>query len=494
MKIFFLSAEVTPFAKVGGLGDVAGALPKALAELQLDVAIFMPRYDIIDLSHHPVERIPIPDDWHVGINYQDHRFGILKSRLPGTDVPVYFLENNDFFYRGGIYNGPGGAPFSDEPQRWIFFQKGFLEFCKLLEVRPHVIHCNDNQTALIPAYLRTTYAHDEVFRQTAAVITIHNIAYQGVYPSDTMQSAGFHTNLFYPESPFELDGAVNMLKAGIYFADLITTVSPTYAEEIVSGPEFGYGLENVLASRAGNLFGVLNGIDDTVWNPADDAHIPHPYDVDHIEGKLANKKGLIEYFGLPTEALHDPIVGVISRLVYQKGIDLTVEAIYRCVHLHDNVRFVVLGSGESRLEADLLSLARAHPDKVSLYLGYNNGLAHMIEAGADIFLMPSRFEPCGLNQMYSQRYGTIPVVRATGGLADTVREFNPEQNRGTGFRFTSLDPDDLLAALTRALHFYRDPAIWTILVRNAMRMDFSWRGPAIAYKYLYQKAQQKAAS
>jgi starch synthase len=339
--------------------------------------------------------------------------------------------------------------------------------------------------------VRTHEAHELAFRGTAAVFTVHNLGYQGIHDSWVLGLAGFGGELFYPSSPFEFWGRVNYMKVGLAFADLLSTVSPRYAREIQTSGEFGFGLEGVLARRGGDLRGILNGIDEATWDPAHDSLLPHPYDSEHVEAKADNRRALAAACGFPSEP-DWPLVGMVSRLVEQKGFDLIEQA--RDDLLRLDARFVVLGSGQPRYEEVLRRLANGHPDRFYYRAGQDEGLAHLIEGGCDLFLMPSRYEPCGLNQMYSLRYGTPPVVRAVGGLADTVQEFDPMTRQGTGFLFQRFEAGEMLGALRRALAIHRQPELRRILQRNGMAMDFSWRVCADGYDRLYAEARERVAS
>jgi starch synthase len=485
LKVLMVAAEAVPYAKVGGLADVIGALPRALAELGAEVTLILPRYRHVDPARFGLERVLVPHDWHIGVHYVNHGFGLLRGRLPGSEVEVLFLENDHFFNRWSVYNAEGGQPFPDDAERWIFYQRGCLEICKLLGLRPDVVHAHDGQTGLVPTYLRTTYRGEGVFQAAATVFTIHNLAYQSAYGRPVVARAGFPYDWFYPMSPIEMNDSFNWMKAGIVHAHLVTTVSPTYSREIQT-PEGGYGMDGVLRSRSGDLFGVLNGIDLQVWSPQRDPKIPRNYGIGDWNGKLACKKALLERLGLPSHELDVPLLALVGRLVPQKGCDLFEPVLHDL--LAHRLRFVVLGSGADRYENLFRAMAYFYPDQVRAIIGFDDELAHWIEAGADIFLMPSQYEPCGLNQMYSMTYGTVPVVRAVGGLNDTVREVPPGAEGGTGFRFHPYSSNEFKEAIYRALVAYQDRPRWERLMVNGMRQDFSWATSARSYMYLYHRA------
>ena len=486
-RVAMLSAEAVPFAKVGGLADVVGALSRALADLGVSVSVFLPRYESLVLpAESDLEAVASVD---VPIGGEDRTGLIHRLRNPG-DAPHlqhYFIDMPAYFGRPGIYEDPAtGEPFPDNAARFVFFSRAALEAMRATAFVPDVIHANDHQTALVPAYLKTLLAEDAFFQMTATVLALHNLGYQGDYPSETMRIAGFPDSFFYPLSPFEFWGKMNFLKSGIHFADRLVTVSERYAEEIQSGEEFGFGLQGVLNARRADLTGILNGIDTKVWNPRTDRHLPARYDAESLDGKEACRRALLEEVGLPSQP-DWPVFGIVSRLVDQKGFDLLTQAASGILALP--ARWVILGSGRPRYEEALRSLAEGHPDRLVYRKEFNDPLAHRIEAGSDFFLMPSRYEPCGLNQMMSMRYGTVPVVRETGGLADTVTPFDEgERASGTGIRFRPYTPEALVAAVREAIQLFDRPGAMARVRRNGMAGDFSWENSARKYVKLYREA------
>lgn len=483
MNIAIAASEAAPFAKTGGLADVVGSLPKALEQLGCTVKVFMPKYSAIDEAkydlhyEYAIGEMPIRVS---GIPWPVH---VQRSTLPGSSVEIYFIDCPHFFRRTTIYtNDP------DEGDRFILFSKAVIETLQRLQWAPDVIHCNDWQTGLIPVMLKENYKWDMLFDSTASLLSIHNIAYQGLFARSALQAAELRGDLFFPGGPLELNGAVCFLKAGILYSEIISTVSETYAHEILT-PEYGAGMENILRTRERDLFGVLNGIDDDIWNPETDRHLPYPYSANDLEGKLKNKAFLLLNTGHEFDE-DRPVIGIVSRLVAQKGFDLVAEAINDLMAM--DAQWVVLGGGEDRFERLFRSMAHSLPHKVWAYLSFNNELAHLIEAGADMFLMPSRYEPCGLNQMYSLRYGTVPIVRKTGGLADTVRDWDEYKARGVdtgnGFSFTDTTGYALSTSVRRALEIFKNKPLWHTIQMNGMKRDFSWKASAGKYVALYEKA------
>ncbi len=486
MKIAFVSSEVFPYAKTGGLADVAGSLPPALKKLGLDVKIFMPKYDLIDEAKNNLVYISQIEKISIRVNGIDRVIHLHQAKLPGSDVEVNFIDCPYYFFRQKIYTND-----KDEDERFILFSKAVIEIMQRMQWIPDVIHCNDWQTGLIPLFIKDNYSWDKAFNKTATLFTIHNIGYQGRFSKAALFSAEIKGNLFYPGGPVEYFDDVSFMKAAISFSDIINTVSKTYADEILTS-EYGAGMENILKQRRDDLYGIINGADYSIWNPDKDKLIPFRYNSSYLTGKEKNKKFLLNHLNLPYNK-EIPVIGIISRLVSQKGFDIVAEALNELIKI--NAQWIILGSGEDKYENLFVDLARSHAQKFSVYLGYNNDLSHLIEAGSDIFLMPSHYEPCGLNQIYSLKYGTVPVVRKTGGLADTVHDWHelyPQGNdSGTGFSFNEYNPNALIAALKRAVSVYNDKTTWKKIQKNGMEKDYSWKVSAEEYIKLYNKAIEK---
>ncbi|MEL7060352.1 MAG: glycogen synthase GlgA, partial [Acidobacteriota bacterium] len=482
LRVCFVTSEVAPFAKTGGLADVSAALPAALGRRGHDVRIFMPLYASIDFGEREV--VPVDFLHHVPVRLGSHvfHFSVFTTKLSASsDVDVYFIGCPALYDRHGVYTGEW-----DEHLRYALLARAALECCQRMGWSPDVVHAHDWHAALLPIYLRTLYSWDhQRFGGTKTVLTIHNIAYQGMFPAEVLGNLGLADvqHLLFQDDLAR--GAINFLKTGLLYADVVTTVSRTYAREIQT-PEFGQGLDALLRERRASVVGIVNGIDSEVWSPRNDPHLARPYGIDDVEeGKAANRAHLLREMGLLGAGPEVPVFGVVSRLTSQKGLELTFEAMPEALRYLD-IRFVVLGSGEAHLEEHFTWLQRTFPRKMCFYRGYSEALAHLIEAGVDIFLMPSRFEPCGLNQMYSLAYGTAPIVRRTGGLADTVVPFDRRTRRGTGFVFEHHDRRGFSWVLKQALAAWRDRSAWAALRRNAMRQDFSWERQVLDYERLYR--------
>jgi starch synthase len=479
LRVVTVASEVVPFAKTGGLADVTGALPLALARLGHQVSVIMPRYPTVERAVRSLEKV------HAGLAVpmgSRIEYGAVWSTRLAPRIPAYFIEHPGYFGREALYATADGD-YPDNAQRFAFFAKAALETCRALNLQPDIVHCHDWQAALIPAYLQTTLLHDAAFASVGSLLTIHNMAYQGLFPPEVLEFLQLPPQTYSPDG-LEFYGRVNYLKAGIVYADLINTVSRRYSEEIQTA-EFGAGLEGILRHRGQDVYGILNGIDDREWNPATDRLIAARYTPPNLAGKQVCKRDLLAAFELSPEWMNAPVVGMISRLVDQKGFDLIERAIHRLLTF--DLGLVVLGTGEARYEELLRQAQERYAGKMGVTIGFDNVLAHKIEAGSDIFLMPSRFEPCGLNQMYSLRYGSVPVVRATGGLDDTIEPYDAVLDRGNGFKFEAYDADTLLATLQRALTLYRDRAAWEHLMWRGMQANFSWARSAQAYSDLYAK-------
>lgn len=481
LKILYLSAECVPFAKTGGLADVAGALPRAVHSLGHDIRVMMPRYGRIDIDKWGLK--PLREAISVPMDEAREQATLLEGSIGdgAGRTPVLFVDSARYFDRQGIYMYP------DDAERFIFFSRAALEACRALDWQPDIIHCNEWHTALIPNWLKTLYRDDPFYADIATLYTAHNLEYQGIFGQRILEIAGLADMGFiaHPDVGPDLNYVVDLMARGLLFADIINTVSETYAEEILT-PEYGQRLDPLLRDRRDRLFGVLNGIDIELYNPATDPHIAAQYDVNSLEARGANKAALQADARLPVRP-DVPLIGIVSRLIDQKGFDL-IAAIADALLRHLRCQLVVMGTGEMRYHDMLNALAARYPDQVSVHLTFNRPMEQRIYAGSDIFLMPSRFEPCGLNQMVAMRYGSVPVVHLVGGLADTVHDYAPETGEGNGFGFAQYDAMALYTALVRAVEIYRHADDWRTLQRRCMATDFSWRRSAGRYVDLYQRA------
>jgi starch synthase len=477
-SILFVASECAHFVKAGGLGDVVAALPVALRALGHDARIVIPRYDVIAAEAFARHAAPLG----VPLGPRDAWSGVLETRLPGTDVPVYLLEHDAFFGRGYLYDPPGGFA-HDNLIRFAFLCRGALQLCKSLRFVPDVFHVHDWPSALLPVYLNTIEAHGPLGR-SATVLTIHNLAHQAKFPAADLPPTHIPWSEFRADS-LEDFGAINPLKGGLYHATKLTTVSPRYAQEIRTR-EGGAGLDPVTRFRGGDLVGILNGIDEKVWDPRSDPAIAAAYDARDLSGKAACKRGLQREMGLDVRA-DVPLIGIVSRLSEQKGTDVVLAALTRLLDLDAQV--IILGSGDPAAEGYLAMRSRHGGGRFHAWIGFSEALAHRVEAGADLFLMPSRFEPCGLNQLYSQRYGTLPIVRATGGLDDTVENYDESTGAGTGFKFWDLNQDSLVGAVEWATKTYRQrPGHFRTMQMRAMTKRFGWDVAARRYSEVYEWA------
>jgi starch synthase len=480
MRVLFAASEAAPFAKTGGLGDVAGGLPPALAGLGHDVRVVIPRYRTVDPGAYGLKlaaAFPVP------VASWQERCDVLEGRM-GKDVTVYFIDKDVYFDRPGLYSTRHGD-YPDNAERFIFFSRAVLELCRALDFRPDIIHCNDWQTGLVPLYRRKLYARDRSLRGAASVFTIHNLGYQGLFWHWDLRLTGLGWDVFTPEG-IEFWGKINFLKAGLVYSDVLTTVSPTYSREIQT-PEYGHGLEGALTKRSADLYGILNGIDFALWDPARDKAIPQTFSAARLAGKAACKESLRERAGLP--ASDAPVISMVSRIVEQKGVDILAKALPEI--LDGGVQVVILGTGDEKYRKVLAKAESSHPGQMRFFFTFDEDLARLLYAGSDLFLMPSRYEPCGLGQMIALRYGTVPVVRKTGGLADTVADFDPKTGHGTGFVFEEYSAAALAACVRRAVGVYHDRKAWAKLVRSGMRQDFSWEHSAKEYEKVYRKAREK---
>jgi starch synthase len=483
LRVLFAAPEAVPFAKTGGLADVAGALPKFLQRLGCEIKLVMPYYRMVKNSGFPIQRLD--EEIEVPVGNEIIKADLYQGQLD-QDIPVYLIGREEFFDREYLYSTPKGDYF-DNAERFIFFSKAALLFCQYANFPPDIIHHHEWQTGLIPAYLKSIYRNDPFFSRTGVVFTIHNIAYQGLFKKEKFRLTGLPEEMYNPEG-IEFWERINLMKAGIVYADVINTVSQKYSEEIQT-PEYGYGLEGILRKRKEDLYGILNGVDYEDWDPSHDPHLVARYHLKDLSGKRACKKDLLKEFHLPEALEKVPLLGMISRLADQKGFDLLAEIIDELFTL--DIGFVLLGTGEQKYHELFNQVARKYPHRTGIRIAYDERLAHKIEAGADLFLMPSKYEPCGLNQIYSLKYGTIPVVRATGGLDDTIVSYDPAIGKGNGFKFSRYDAKELLNQIKVAVGFFYQPDHWRQIVRNAMMADFSWQRSAKAYLQLYQKALEK---
>jgi len=476
MKVLIATPEAIPYAKTGGLADVAGTLVNEYRKMNKEAYIILPLYKKIK------ER---------ALNLRDSG---LRIKVPVGDRKIegrifvagfaYFIACDEFFNREELYGTPYGD-YADNASRFIFFSRGVLETCRILNFKPDVIHCNDWQTALISLYLRTIYNTSKFFKNTATLLTVHNLGYQGLFPASDMLLTGLGWNLFKPEG-IEFYGKINFLKAGLLYADILTTVSNTYAKEILK-KEFSFGLEGVLQKREKDIYGVINGIDYKEWDPSMDEFIPKKFGVGSLQGKAECKKQLVKEASL--DKVDRPLIGMVSRLSAQKGLDLVLQSIEELLSL--GVNLVLLGKGDESFHIGFSEVGKKHKGRVSVDIGFEESLAHRIYAGSDFFLVPSKYEPCGLGQLISMRYGSIPIGRKTGGIADTVQDYNPLASKGTGFLFSDYTPSAMQDAIKRALCLYTDGDKLNKVIASAMKMDFSWRRSAVRYIELYNYAVKK---
>jgi starch synthase len=482
MHIVFAASECVPFSKTGGLADVVGALPRALIALGHQVSVYVPRYRQTKLADPQtvVRSITVPFDDH-------YRFCSVVTAGKQAGVQFYFVDYPPFFDRDALY-GTSAGDFPDNAERFALFSRAVLEASKILGV-PQVFHCHDWQSALIPVLLRTQYSEDPAFRDVGTVFTIHNMGYQGLFPPDTLPLLTLPWDLF-AITKMEFFGNVNFLKGALVYSDFITTVSRKYSQEIQT-TEFGFGLEGVLHDRSATVTGILNGVDYDEWSPQTDKFIAARYSPEALSGKAACKADLLSAFGVTNPDLKLPVIGIVSRFAAQKGFDLIAQIMDRLAR--EEMIVVALGNGDKQYEEMFLRLQKQFPQKIAVKVAYDNALAHKIEAGSDMFLMPSKYEPCGLNQIYSLKYGTVPIVRATGGLDDTIEPWDPRTGKGTGFKFSEYNGESLLLTIKHALQAFRDQTSWQILMRNGMNKDFSWNASAKEYVRVYERVRQARA-
>ncbi|MHA1385974.1 MAG: glycogen synthase [Candidatus Helarchaeota archaeon] len=474
MRVAFVSSESVPYAKTGGLADVSGALPRIMKEKGLDIITFLPFYKQIEKEKFNFELIKNDFD----VPHFRKKADLFKHYDKATNLTNYFIKNDDYYNRDEIYD-----EYLDNPERFIFFSQAVLKSLKILNFRPNIIHCHDWQTCAIPIIIKSKVFEAEFFKNTRTLLTIHNLAFQGISNRTILQKLGLDDSYFVKHK-LEFYGKVNLLKGGIVYSDFINTVSETYSKEIQT-EKLGFGLKNELLSRSEDIFGILNGVDYNIWNPEIDELIWKQYSIDTIKDKKFNKRELLKKFKLGSDVF--PLIGMVSRITQQKGFDLLIVIFDKLMEL--DLYFIILGTGQSKYHKILKEFAIKYPQKFAVELDFNNELAHQIEAGADIFLMPSSFEPCGLNQMISLKYGTIPIVYNTGGLADTIKDIRTNEN-GNGFVFKEYKSKKLYDTIKEAIKFYNDKKFWLKLQKNAMSCDFSWDSSANKYYDLYLKLKE----
>ncbi|HEY2590087.1 MAG TPA: glycogen synthase [Steroidobacteraceae bacterium] len=478
LRICFVASEVAPLAKTGGLADVTGALIRHLDGGGHDVRAFMPRYAAIDLAQFETTAVDALTNVPLQLGPHHYTYSVLAARLPGSQATVHLIDCPVLYGRPRLYTTD-----PDEHLRFLALTRAAFECCQRMQWSPQILHGHDWHAGFAALFLKTIYGWDRLFQSTRSILTIHNLGYQGVFPASIAGDLQLGAGQYLLHQDDLRAGFVNSLKHGILYADRVTTVSPTYAREICT-PEYGMGLDSVLASRGDAVLGILNGADYSEWDPGIDRYLPEHYDASRLEVKARLKAQLAERLGLACGP-HSALAGVVTRLASQKGIDLLLEALPRVLATRD-LAAAVLGSGDEPYERAFATLSRTHPGKLAFFRGYSEELAHWIEAASDLFIMPSQYEPCGLNQMYSLRYGTVPVVRETGGLADSVERYDPASGRGTGVLFREYRADALAQALETALDLYAAPAHWRRMARNGMAKDFSWERQAARYVELYE--------
>ncbi len=484
LKVLMVASECAPYAMTGGMGEVVGSLPPSLQKLGADIRIVMPKYSFINTSKYNI--VPFLEPMGVWMGNTEEWCSVHKTSTE-NGISVYFVEHNLFFDRKSLYHDKQFRDYLDNPKRFAFLSRAALQLCQEIHFSPDIVHANDWQTALLPAYLKIWHHGDSVLGNAASILTIHNLAYQGRYSKEHYDYAGMGRTNFTPDK-FECHGAFNMLKGGIFYSDIVNTVSPGYARETLT-PLGGFGLDPFLKNKGEAYTGILNGVDYNQWNPETDKLIPAHYKPNDLKGKSICKKFLQKKMHLNPEP-DIPVIGIISRFTWQKGLDLLAACI-KDILQNMKVQFAILGSGDNNLESFFGKLPGLHPGQAGSYIGYNNELAHLIEAGSDFFLMPSVYEPCGLNQIYSLKYGTVPIVRATGGLDDTVTQYNSETGEGTGFKFTDLNAQALYQAVLQAVEIYhKDKPLILKLIQNGMKQHYSWDHSAVQYMDLYRKAIQ----
>ncbi len=485
LKILYLASEVSPFAMAGGLADVTGALPKALKGFNHEVRMMIPKYKFINERKYVLREVIRLRDIPVTVNGKTEMANVKSAFLPDSKVQIYLVDVGDFFSRPGIYIDPKTKkPYPDNAERFAFFSKAAIETLKILSWQPNIIHCNDWQTSFAPVYLKTIYLNDPFLEGVKSIYTIHNLTSQGEFEPAVAEKIEYDQSQVKEGGMFYKDGKLNLTKGAIHFADFITTVSETYANEIIDDDSIGFGLGPLLEEKGEKFEGILNGVDYSVWNPETDKLIPHNYTAEDLTGKAENKKALLQRSGL--EYKEDvPLIGIISKITEQKGLDLILEVLDKLLAM--DVQIIIHGDGDRKLVEKIIIYAQKYPDKFRMNVTFDDKMAHLIEAGADIYLSPSKYEPCGLNQIYSLKYGTIPVVSSVGGLFDTVDDLDEELTEGTGIIIEELSGEAIIKAVTRALTYFKDKEKWLAIQKRIMEEDFSWELSAKRYLDIYDR-------
>lgn len=485
LKILYLASEVSPFAMAGGLADVTGALPKALKGYNHEIRMMIPKYKFINERKYVLREVIRLRDIPVTINGKTEIANIKSAFLPDSKVQIYLIEVGDFFSRPGIYIDPKTKePYPDNAERFAYFSKAAIETLKILSWQPNIIHCNDWQTSFAPVYLKTIYLNDPFLKGVKSIFTIHNLTSQGEFDVDVAKKIEFDQSQVKEGGMFYKDGKLNLTKGAIHFADFTTTVSETYANEIIDDDKIGFGFGPLLDEKGEKFEGILNGVDYGVWNPETDKLIPHNYTQEDFSGKQENKKALLERSGLQHNP-DIPLIGIISKITEQKGLDLVLEALEDILKL--DVQVIIHGDGDRKLVDKMVSFATTHPDKFRMNVTFDDKMAHLIEAGADIYLSPSKYEPCGLNQIYSLKYGTVPIVSSVGGLFDTVDDLNEDATDGTGIILEELSSKAIIKAVKQAIELFKDKERWVELQKRIMEEDFSWEISAKRYLDIYDR-------
>ena len=485
LKILYLASEVTPFAMAGGLADVTGALPKALKGFNHEIRMMIPKYKFINERKYVLREVIRLRDIPVTINGKTEMANVKSAFLPDSKVQIYLIDVGGFFSRPGIYIDPKTKkPYPDNAQRFAYFSKAAIETLKTLSWQPNVIHCNDWQTAFAPVYLKTLYSQDPFMKGVKSIYTFHNLTSQGEFEPEVAKDIEFDESQVKEGGMFYKDGKLNLTKGAIHFADFITTVSETYANEIIDDEKTGFGFGPLLDEKGDKFEGILNGVDYSVWDPDADKLIPHNYNDEDLTGKVENKKALLERSGL--EYKEDvPLLGIISKITEQKGMDLVLDAMEKLLKM--DIQIIIHGDGDRKLVEKIMTFSEKYPDKFRMNVTFDDKMAHLIEAGSDMYLSPSKYEPCGLNQIYSLKYGTIPIVSSVGGLFDTVDDFEEDGSEGTGIILEDLNSEAIIKAIKRAVDLYKNKELWQELQKRIMKEDFSWELSAKRYLDIYER-------